>query len=443
MMDKGRAGGRVILAVLLTVGVSGAALAGEGAAGFTLLDQKSLTAGLFGAEEVLEERGLTVVLGLTQVYQQNVRGGLSTRRTSQRFPGSYDLELEADLERLIGLPGGLVHLLAEGSWRDGISDSAVGSLFGVNDDAGGDRAVDVTELWYQQDFAGGAVRVRLGKLDLTGGFECRTCPVTFDGNSFANDETVQFLNSALVNNPTIPFPQNGLGLIVYLQPAEWAYVSAGVADAEADARETGFSTTFGGPGHFFSVYEAGVVAEVPSPGGALTGAYRAGLWYDPQPKERLDGRGRERDDLGFYASVDQMLFRESPEEGNAQGLGLFARLGVADQAVNEVRFFWSAGAQYQGLLPTRDDDVVALGVAQGRLSPDADFTTASETAIELYYSARITPWVRVTPSVQVILNPGGDDRVNDAWSSASASRCVCDPQGGVGSAIVTQPVGLG
>jgi hypothetical protein len=67
----------------------------------------------------------------------------------------------------------------------------------------------------------GAVLIRVGKLDLTGGFECRGCPVSFDGNSFANDQTTQFLNGALVNNPTIPFPDRGLGAVVHVAPVEW------------------------------------------------------------------------------------------------------------------------------------------------------------------------------------------------------------------------------
>ena len=43
---------------------------------------------------------------------------------------------------------------------------------------------------------------RFGKLDITGGFECRGCPVAFDGSAFANDPSGQFLNGALANNPT-------------------------------------------------------------------------------------------------------------------------------------------------------------------------------------------------------------------------------------------------
>ncbi len=175
----------------------------------SLWQRDTLTANWFGLGERLEEQGISVSLGLMQVYQANMHGGLNTNSHSDRWSGSYDLELEFDLERMIDLPGGGVYLLAEGSWNDGVDPTSVGSLFGVNDDVGGDRAIDVTELWYEQALWDGRARVRVGKVDLTGGFDCEGCPVAFDGNAFANDETSQFLNGALVNNPSVPFRTTG------------------------------------------------------------------------------------------------------------------------------------------------------------------------------------------------------------------------------------------
>jgi len=230
----------VLAAALLLIAV-GAALAQEGAKSDwleTLAERETLSGDWFGFGEALAEKGLTVGLGATQVYQVNARGGLSTHRRAGRCAGSYDLELEVDFEKFVDLRGGSMFLLAEGSWSEGIDEPSVGSLFGVNADAGGDQTAALTQCWYEQALLDCLLRVRLGKISLTGGFECRGCPAAFDGNAFANDETGQFLNGALVNNPTIPFPDNGLGVAAYIQPLEWMYLAAGVADADADARET-------------------------------------------------------------------------------------------------------------------------------------------------------------------------------------------------------------
>ena len=375
-----------------------------------LCRRDSLTGDWFGLGRTVAESGLSVHLGLTEVYQLNLEGGLATHRHAGRYAGSYDLEAELDLEKLFRITGGTFFVLAEGSWSDGLDASSVGSLLGINDDAAGDRAIDVTEAWYEQALLGGRLIVRIGKIDLTGGFECRGCPVAFDASLYANDETTQFLASALVNNPTIPFPDNGLGAAVYLEPAEGFYLAAGAQDAQADARETGFRTAFHEEDHVFAIFETGLVPNLL----ALPGAYRAGFWYDPQPKERFRG-GVKRDDVGLYLSCDQMLHKENTDADDTQGLGVFARFGCADSDVNEIHSFWSAGGQVRGLIPGRDDDVLALGVAQGLLSRDAEpGRTSRETVLEMYYSAAVCGWLNVSGHLQYVDNPGVRHDVDDA-----------------------------
>ncbi len=377
----------------------------------SILERETLTNNWFGLGEQLNESGIEISLSLTQIHQLNVAKGRSTHRRAGRYTGIYDLEFELDTETLFQLAGGTIYAHVEGSWSDGIDDSSVGSLFGVNDSAAGDEPIILAELWYEQALFDESLRIRIGKLDLTGGFECRGCPVSVDGRGDANEDTSQFLNGALINNPTIPFPGRRLGLRVYYQPLEWLYFAAGVADAQADARETGFNTTFHDEDYFFSIFETGVTPRFDSANGPLQGAYRVGFWYDPQDKEKFESGNTKRDDLGFYLSFDQKVLNENAEDD--QGLGVFTRYGYAHKEVNEVRCFWSVGAQYLGLIPGRDDDVLAFGVAQGRLSPDA-FDVSHETAFELYYNMPVTGWLSITQSIQYIMNPGGDPRVDEA-----------------------------
>ncbi|MDY6913434.1 MAG: carbohydrate porin [Planctomycetota bacterium] len=386
----------------------------EGGKWPALAERETLTDNWFSLGERLADSGIAVRLSLTQVYQINLSGGLATHRRAGRHTGSYDLEVDLDLEKLLNIPGGSIYVNAEGSWSDGLDESSVGSVFGVNGDASGCRAIDLAELWYEQAMLAGRLRVRIGKLDLTGGFEHRGCPVAFDCNAFANDESSQFLNGALVNNPTIPFPDKGLGVMVYYNPLAGWYVSAGCADAQADVRETGFNTAFHDGDYFFGIFETGIVGRLPSSNGVLVGAYRAGLWYDPQPKEHFDSGRIKRDDVGFYLSFDQMAWKENADAEDTQGLGLFARYGLAHKEVNEVSCFWSIGAQYQGLISTRDDDVLGFGIARGRLSGDAGFTADCETVLELYYNIAVSPWLSLAPSLQYVCNPGAEPDADDA-----------------------------
>ncbi len=378
---------------------------------FDFLGNARLTGDWWGARPRLEERGVTVDLGLTTIYQHNARGGAQTRH-AHRVSGSYDLEVTFDFERLKLWKGGTLYALAEGSWDVGISDAGyVGDLFGVNGDAAGPQEIQLAELWYEHALLGDKLRVRFGKLDLT---------LDFDTNAFANDETAQFLNLGLINAANIPFPDRGHGVQFVATPFDWLYFGAGIADAEADVKKTGFRTAYHGPARTFSIYEFGLTPVWETGWGQLPGSYRFGVWYDPQPKERffndLGGRLRtiplKRDDTGWYMSLDQAVFRENPQvAGDEQGLGLFFRYAFAHDEVNDIEHFWSAGGQYQGLIPTRDEDVLAFGVAQGVLSRQMRLIDADphrETALEVYYRIQLFPWLTVSPDFQWILRPGGE-----------------------------------
>jgi porin len=380
-----------------------------------LWNRETLTNGFGGLNDTLADSGIEIGLSFTNIYQANVHGGTSTNQHQGRHTGSYDLEIGADLQQLLGIEGGSLLVHAEGCWsRSDIDATSIGSVFGANGDAGGRRAMDVTEVWYEQAMFDETLRLRFGKMDIGGGFECRGCPVSFDGSAYANDETAQFLNGALVNNPTIPMPDMGLGAVIYWNPVEWWYASIGAIDAQADARETGFRTAFHKEDHFFYAAETGVAPQFDSGKGPMPGAYRIGVWNDPQDKERFSDSTIRRDDTGFYISCDQMVYKESNDAGDSQGLGVFTRYGWANKKVNDITDFWSLGLQYQGLVEGRDDDVLGLGFAKGIFSTEAGYTEDYESVLELYYSAQIAPWIAVSPSVQFIDNPGGDTTAGDA-----------------------------
>ncbi len=235
---------------------------------YDVLQTERLTGDWWATRAALEERGFTIDLGMTTGYQHNARGGVQTKN-AHRVSGSYDLELTLDVGALQLWEGGTVYALAGGSWDEGVSDRGyVGDYFGVNGDAGGDRAIDLSELWYEHVFFDERLRVRAGKIDLS---------VDFDTNAFANDETAQFLNNALIVSGNLPYPDPGHGVQFVATPCDWFYFGAGVADAEADVRETGFRTAYHGRSDFFSMYEFGLTPRFSTAWGELPGNYRFGL----------------------------------------------------------------------------------------------------------------------------------------------------------------------
>lgn len=371
-----------------------------------------------GKPSILNDTGpFSFTFGLTNIYQQNMRGGLSTNDGRGRLAGSYDVEMTTDLKRLLGIENAELFTHIEGWWpkTEGIDSVSTGSYFGVNGDAGARDAAVVTELWYQHLLMDGDLTLRIGKMDLTGGFECSGCPVSFDCTPYANDETQQFLNSSLVNNPTIPFPAYTLGLAAHYAPGNDWYITAAVADSQGDYRETGFRTAFHDEDYFFYIAETGITPRLKSSRGPLQGHYGIGVWNLPESAAVSVPEGDDekcyRDNTGFYTSCGQMLIKENDVEDDTQGLGTFFRYGYAPSSRNDMTQFYSTGLSYQGLLDGRDNDVLAAGMSRGYFSDGAAgvYTEDSETVFETFYNIEMSTWMTLTPSIQYVADPSSAD----------------------------------
>jgi len=378
----------------------------------SFLGRDTLTDHFFGVGDKLSNAGVDVRLTAIQVYQQLLGGGAQGHEHSGLYAGRDDLELNFNLEKILGLKGGRIYALNEGAWGRGISrDSATFS--NPNTNFFTTDEFFVRQLYYEQAFGGpkdDSVIFRIGKIDLTSCFSCAGCPASFDGNRYANDETSQFMNSALVNDPSIPFPAPGPGVMALVRPLDWWYLSAGVVNARSKVTESSFDSTFNGDNsHFFSVYETGVTPQLPSACGPLPGAYRVGFWNNGQSRQPFDSDSDTRvGNLGLYASFDQKLW--NPDKDNAdRGPAAFFRFGAAQGSVDAVKTFYSTGLQYQGLIPGRNADVLALACGLERLAgdPDMNFSPPGETVVETYYNIQLTPWCHLSPDVQYVTNSGG------------------------------------
>ncbi len=63
----------------------------------------TLTGGFWGLNDQLADDGIEIGFGITNIYQANVKGGLSTHNKRGRYSGSYDLELTGDTQKLFGI----------------------------------------------------------------------------------------------------------------------------------------------------------------------------------------------------------------------------------------------------------------------------------------------------------------------------------------------------
>ena len=177
----------------------------------------------------------------------------------------------------------------------------------------------------------------------------------------------------------------------------------------------------------------------------LAGSLKLGGWIHTGSfaDQRFDSQGgllaasgglprQHRGNLAAYAVLDQELWRV-PEQA-ARGLSGFLRLSASPGDRNLVDLYADGGLTFKGPLASRPDDIVGLGVAWGRISPqaqglDRDLAALTgqgmpirdyELGLELTYQWVVaTNWM-VQPDLQVILHPGGHAALSGGGSGASA-----------------------
>ncbi len=365
-----------------------------------------------GKRSELEAKGFKFNLYYNHFYGINLQGGQDVNN-AQRNSGTWDLHIFLDFEKMGLIPGGELFIWPKGHFSHNINPK-VGALGEPFDDADGDKVVYIDVLQYQQKLAGDKLRLRAGYLDLQ---------TIFDRNQYANTEDRQFFNTFLDNNSPIVPLKIGLGAVMFVDPVEWFGVAIGAADGDARLYRTGLDTAFHDGADFFGFVETEFRVKVPSPKGVLPGNYRFGAVYDPGTKvvfrDTLGGlrsTWSETGDVGYWTSFDQLLWRENSD--GLQGLGWFFRWGTREGDVNRISYTWSTGAQYQGLVPERNADVLGFGMYQVnsshlyRREVNEDFVR--ETGYELYYQVEIAPWLTFTPDLQYIATPGGLTTTRDA-----------------------------
>jgi porin len=368
------------------------------------------------AKRDLSAAGLNVSIFLNDQYAGVLKGGLDTNG-SGRNSLTYDIFLTFDLGRLAALPDAEILAHLQANHGHGVN-LRTGALMQVYDDADGHDAFHVAQLWFRQHTGDRRAALQVGFLDFQ---------TIVDRNAYANSEDKQFMNQALDNNPMVPLAI-GLGAALTVKPVPWWTVIIGAGDADSQLYKPGFSTAFHDEARFVGFFENGFSYGLPSPRGRLAGNLRLGAFYDPRVRDqfvRKDDDPRRRSGRpGVYASVDQMVYREGPDD--EQGLGVFGRFGYRDPETFTTSRFWSCGLVYRGLLPGREQDELGFGYALLRSShlyrDRVNDRWENESIYELYYAVQVSPWLTITPDFQYIDNPGAGGETGHAIVAGIRAR---------------------
>jgi porin len=381
-----------------------------------LWTRSTLSGDWWGIRNQLAEKGVTIDMSLTQVGQGIVHGGKDTGW--QYGGGRGDINVSLDTQKLGLWPGGFLTVEAEGNFipadtlRKSINGRA-GSLMPVNSNQiyptpAGDNfnlpALNFTQ--FLSPYFGLAIG-KFATLSSTSG----------DMNEFAHGKgDAQFMNLALNANPvmllTVPYSTLGTGAIVLpTQDPKQAIVSFFLLSSTGKASTSGFDDLDGN--------DLTVVGEgrVRTDFFGLTGHQLFGATFSNKQFTSIDQNARfifengalegKKGSWNVYYNFDQYLYE--PKKGSGEGIGVVGRFGASDGNPNFMHYFYSLGLGGKGVIPTRSNDRYGFGfyyidVNNPKLQGLFQSTKLlrDEYGFEAFYNIAITPWLLLTPDIQVV-----------------------------------------
>ena len=198
-------------------------------------------------------------------------------------------------------------------------------------------------------------------------------------NRYANGDSEMFFSPMLGNNPVVPYTALlGLGVFGEYRHDLWR-VSALV---RAPDTELGLSTDAWQAGNRGYVVEAALTPELPGLG---DGVYRL-TWS-------LDEANATFPRMETWSlSLDQDI---------GPRLGAFARWAQADTTFRDFKRRAALGFQVKKPFGLTHDRIGVGGWWGDPTNP----TLRQERGIEIFYNAQITPYLQITPDIQVVFDP--------------------------------------
>ena len=325
------------------------------------------------------------------------------------------------------------------------SEDLVGNFLTISNNAGFNTLRNY-ELWFQQNLLDDKISIRLAQL-------------AGDTEFVISDYGALFLNGTFgwpafmyMNLPAggPGFPVGTLGMRLAIQPVKWFRFQTAVFQGNVYPQSLnlhGFRWRLDSQNGFFFLDEAQFQWNHRAEERGLPGQLKTGAWFHSAKFAEANQDGFVRGNYGFYFILDQILYRKPPkvaeepapvdkdgksalsdthekatEKKSDQGLGWFGRIAFEPQDRNFIGFYFDTGLTYKGLIPTRNGDTLGVAFAYAQLSSGAQqaaidagsFGVGAEMALEVTYQAQITKWLSIQPDLQVIINPDGNQDLNNA-----------------------------
>ncbi|MEM7164771.1 MAG: carbohydrate porin [Planctomycetota bacterium] len=350
--------------------------------------QDTLFETLEAGRRVLDDSGVTVEGSYTIDVSKSISGGIEH---DSRTRSLLDLRANIDVEKLLGFGAGQASVNFQSQVGPDAS-TVVGDLQAFSNIDAPNRH-QLAEFWYELPIAD-LLRLKVGKVDANTEF-------SFVEAGAESIHSSSGFSPTIFTFPTYPDPAMSVNLFAKLW--EGQQLGIGLYDgASVDGVTTGnngISTFFEGSTDYFLI---GELSQAWASGRGFVGG-----WHHNGRFTDFSG-GMERGVGGWYAGFEQTLYEDSSVD-LPQLLSLFAVYAETDDDhVTEFERHFGGGLVFSSAY---GDVANSTGLIAHTVElsgdPMAGFTENAETAIELYHTVQLLPWLAVQPDLQFIRHPGG------------------------------------
>lgn len=328
----------------------------------------------------------------------NLSGGLDTGTSGL---GLIEAGFDVDLDRLVGWSGASFHV--SGLLAGGEDPSVNVGDFNTLSNIAAPDGLFFYEAWLEMLFRDDRARLKFGQMTVDGDFMGSEYGGLFVNSGFG------ILNTFSGNAGVPTYPLGGLGVLLQYTWPEATYVQFAVYDGDAGSDQRhGVDYRFNDEEGAVIVYEAGTDGFML---GDRPGTYKFGGYYHTGEFTDFRDGSTVEGHYSFYIVADQVLLQLSPDTPKLAG---FLRAAYNPQVErNTVSFYAEVGINLFTPLPERDEDVAGVGLFYTDFSDDAvrdlrltePHVNGSESVLEIFYQAQITPWLSIKPEFQFIFDP--------------------------------------
>ena len=412
--------------------------------GGDLSSRQRLTGDWGGVRDQMGKKGVELDANMLLMPGGVVTGGADT---GAEFWGNVDYTLNIDTDKLGLWPGGFFKFEGVSSFGTTLNDqvgaivpSNVASLYPVFDQA----SSGLMQASYTQ-FLSTKFGVTMGKMNV---FE-------FTPTELYGDYRTQFMNTGLnINSAFAMAPLSAYGGGVLLLPTKDITLMALALDAGGTPTNNDISKAFEDGVTVISAANIKI-----KPFGLVGHQGVSGLWSDktrfsldqdpdnlkralleerypilgnpgsmlerilskffPQLLIPVEPANKKNSTWTVAYSFDQYFWQ--PDDDPKRGIGLFFSFGASDGNPNPIQYSYLMGIGGKGVFSGRPHDSFGIGWARTQFSAQLvpllreglGLGLDHEDAIEMYYTVAITPWLNVSPNLQVI-NSGMNKFMNDS-----------------------------